>query len=75
MLPEVAVVTTEGLRAVRGVVGGIDVQDDLRRRLAARAHEQFSQVVVEDLQALGLGSPDFEQPRAVLPEGVRHRGA
>jgi len=43
------------------VVGGIDVEDKLRRCLPTGADEEVHQVAVEDLQALGLGGPHFEQ--------------
>ena len=61
VLAEVAVVAAQGLRAVRGVVGGIDVEDDLGGDLRAGADEEIDQVAVEELQAPGLGGPDFEQ--------------
>jgi hypothetical protein len=49
------------------VVTGIDVEDDLRWCGAARADEQLGQVVVEELDAAGLGGADFQQHRTFLP--------
>jgi hypothetical protein len=56
-----AVITPERLPAVDRVVAGVEVEDEFRRRLTARAEEQLHQVVVEDLEAAGLGGPDFEE--------------
>lgn len=40
------------LLAVGGVIGGIQVEDDMRKRLAASANKKIDQVMVADRQAL-----------------------
>src|SRR5262249_5466831 len=61
VLPEITVVATEGLVAVGGGIGGIDVEDQCRGRLRAGADKEIDQVAVEDLQTLGLGGADLHQ--------------
>jgi hypothetical protein len=76
VLLEIAVVTTEGLMAVDGVVGGIDVEDDLGGSRRARTDKEINEVVIEDLQALELCLTNLQQDGAIqewhvgLPAGV-----
>jgi hypothetical protein len=57
----VAVIAAQGLAPVRGVVGGVQVQDDLGRRRGPGANEQVHQIVVEDLEPLRLGGAALQQ--------------
>jgi len=66
VLAEVAVVARQRLAAVRRVVGGIDIQDHLDRRLRAGTDEEIDEVVVDDLQPLALGGADFQQDVALF---------
>ena len=87
MLFVVAVIKGQHLLAMRRIVGGINVEDDVGGPSAARADEQFGQVVVEDLQALVLGRRHFQEngplfqgqlgftPREGLGEACQGRAA
>jgi hypothetical protein len=66
MLLVVSVIGAEGLVAMHRIVAGIDVQDDLRRHGAAGADKEIDQVVVEDLDAAGLGGADLQQHGPLL---------
>ena len=71
MLIEIAVKPGQDLLAVGRIIGGIQVDDDEPGRGAARAGEQFRQVVVEDLDALAQGGVHLQQHRSLLPRQVR----
>jgi hypothetical protein len=58
------VIAAERLMAMHRVIAGIDVEDDLFGPLATGADKQVDQVVVEDLDAAGLGGADFLQERS-----------
>jgi hypothetical protein len=74
------------LLAVDGIVGGIQVEDDLRGGLGPGADEQIDQEVVTDAQALDLGAALLEQggalfarqlgiaARVAVQEAVERRG-
>jgi hypothetical protein len=66
MLAVVAVVAGQGLLAVRGIVGRVQVNDDVQRRRAPAADEPVHQEVVEDLDAPGLGGVHVVEGGAVL---------
>ena len=61
-----AVVEAQDLLAVRGVVAGVEVEHDVRRRRPPRADEQLGEVVVEDLHPPRPGGLDLAQHRPVL---------
>ena len=63
MLAVVAVIAAECLMAMHRIIAGIDIQDDLLGPPATRADKQVDQVVVEDLDAAGLGGTDLPQDR------------
>src|SRR6202011_1964348 len=64
VLAVVAVVRAQPLPAMYGIVGGIHVQDDRRRRLAAGPDKDRGQMAVDDLQPLRLGLIDLAEDRA-----------
>jgi hypothetical protein len=79
MLAIVAVIARQGWPAMHGIVGGIQIEDDLRWRGGPRADKQLEQVVIEDLQARRLGGALLEQDFGfafdVLASGVGIREA
>jgi hypothetical protein len=71
VLAVIAVVGRQRLPAVRGVVGGVDVEDELSGWRGAGADEQINEEVVASAQALDLGAALLQKRGALFARQLR----